>query len=240
MSVRRREPKVRLVKWPTQDWYSTTVGYRFIKATFHGPVKWAARVRFRGAQNVPMDGPVLLAVNHFTWADPVVLGVALKRPAFYLAKEELFRNRSMKWLLESLGQIKVERVVGSNDDALATAVGLLEQGLVVGVFPEGTRSRGGELKRGKTGVARIAAKSGAPVVPVALATADFWPKDSALPKLGRTVYINIGAPVRYDLKPEDADDREKMRGVTDDIMGRVKALLDEAAGAQKRGERWRA
>jgi 1-acyl-sn-glycerol-3-phosphate acyltransferase len=238
VSVRRREPKVRLVKWPTQDWYSTPVGYRLLKAAFGKPVGWAARIRSRGAQNVPMDGPVLLAVNHFTWADPVVLGVVLHRPAFYLAKEELFRNKPMGWFLETMGQIKVERVAGSNDDALATAVGLLSKGLVVGVFPEGTRSRGGELKRGKTGIARIAAKSGAPVVPVALATAGFWPKDSALPKLGRTVYINVGAPARYDLKPEDADDREKMRETTDDIMGRVKALLDEATEAQKRGEKW--
>lgn len=226
------------MKWPTQDWYYTPVGYRFIKTAFNGPVGWASRLRFKGSERVPASGPVILAVNHLTWADPVVLGVALKRPAFYLAKEALFRNKPMRWFLESMGQIKVERVAGSNDDALATAIGLLDKGLVVGVFPEGTRSRSGELKRGKTGVARIAAKSGAPVVPVALATSDFWPKGSALPKLGRTVYINIGTPVRYDLKPEDADDREKMRETTDDVMGRIKALLDEATAAQKRKEAW--
>lgn len=238
VSVRRRDPKVRLVRWPSEDWYYAAAGYRFIKATFHHPVRLAARVRMKGIEYVPKTGGAILAPNHLTWADPVVLGVALRRPAFYLAKEALFKNKTMKWFLETMGQIKVERVVGNNDDALGTAVGLLDQGLLLGVFPEGTRSRGGEVKRGKTGVARIAARSGAPVIPVALATSEFWPKDSTLPKFGKTVYVNIGAPVRYDLKPSDADDRDKMREVTDDIMDRVRALLDEAHAAQARGEKW--
>lgn len=239
MSTHRREPKVRLVRWATPDWYNTPVGYRFIKAGLEKPVEFVARIQHKGGENVPDSGAVILAPNHLTWADPVVLGVPLKRPAFYLAKEGLFRNAAMRWFLESMGQIKVERAVGGNDPAIETAVKLLDQGLIVGVFPEGTRSRDDFVKRGKTGVARIAARTGAPIVPVGLATYDFWPRNAKLPRLGRSVYVNIGKPVQYDLKPEDADDRDKMRDVTDDVMARVKGLLDEALAAQRANVKWR-
>jgi 1-acyl-sn-glycerol-3-phosphate acyltransferase len=239
MSLHRREPKLRLVRWPTQDWYNTPTGYRFIKAFFGGPVRFAARIQFKGVENIPKTGPVIVAPNHLTWADPIVLGVALHRPAFYLAKEGVFKNKAMAWFMETMGQIKVERAHGANDPAIDKAVELLDQGLVVGVFPEGTRSRGTTVRRGKTGVARIAAKSGAPIVPVALHTYDLWPREAPLPRLGRVpTYVNVGKPLRYDLKPADAEDRDKMREVTDDVLDHVRALLAECQRARDAHERW--
>jgi len=230
---------MRLVRWPTPDWYNTPAGYRFIKAGLGKPIELLARIQYKGENNIPDTGAVILAPNHLTWADPIVLGVALKRPAFYLAKEGLFRNPALGWFLDTMGQIKVERVTGGNDPAIETAASVAEQGLIIGVFPEGTRSRGDKVKRGKTGVARIAARTGAPVVPVGLATYDFWPRNAALPHLGRSVYVNIGKPVRFDLKPADEHDRDKMRAITDDVMARVKALLDEALAAQRANVKWR-
>jgi 1-acyl-sn-glycerol-3-phosphate acyltransferase len=233
LAVRKRSPRVRLKSWPTDDWYFTHVGYRFIKATFHHPVRWAAGLRVRGAENVPSSGPVLLAVNHLSYADPVLVGAAIHRPAFYLAKEGLFRHP-----VEALGQVKVNRSEGGNEGAVQTAVGLLAQGLVVGVFPEGTLSRPGQVKRGKTGVARIAARSGAPVVPIGIDATAFWPKGQRMPRLGARVYADVGAPMRLDLKPGDAEDRQKMRDATDDVMERVARLLQNAREARERGETW--
>lgn len=238
MAVRKRVPRVRLKRWPTEDWYFTHVGYRFIKATFGRPIAWATRLRVRGAGNVPSDGPVLLAVNHLSWADPVLVGAAIHRPAFYLAKEGVFRNPVAARFFRAMGQIKVDRAVGGNEGAVQTAVDLLSQGLVVGVFPEGTRSRPHQVRRGKTGIARIAALSGAPVVPIGIDTSDLWPKGRALPRLGAKVYVDVGAPMRLDLKPEDAGDRQRMRDATDEVMARVEALLRGAEQAKERGERW--
>jgi 1-acyl-sn-glycerol-3-phosphate acyltransferase len=239
MSLHRRDPKLRLVRWPTADWYQTPVGYRFIKATFGRPVELLARIHVKGAENVPASGGAILASNHLTWADPIVLGVALRRPAFYLAKEGVFKNPIASWFMETMGQIKVERAQGANDPALEKAVALLDQGLLLGIFPEGTRGRPGHVRRGRTGVARIHARTGAPILPVGIATYDLWPRHVPLPRLGgSTSYVDFGAPLRYDLKPEDEHDRAKMREVTDDVMAHVKALLDEALAAQKARAKW--
>lgn len=239
MAVRKRTPRLRLKRWPTDDWYFTHVGYRFIKATFNRPVRWAAGMNVRGSHHVPREGPVLLAVNHLSWADPVLVAASIDRPAFYLAKEGIFRNRVAARFFEALGQIKVNREAGGNEGAVQTAVNLLNQGLVVGVFPEGTRSRPGQVRRGKTGIARIAALSGAPVVPVGIDTSAFWPKHAKLPRFGAKVYVDVGEPIRLDLKPDQADDRARMRDATDEIMMRVETLLKNAMDAKERGEKWK-
>lgn len=238
MSVWRREPKVRLRTWPSEDWYYAHAGYRFIKGTFHTPVRWAARMNVRGGGNVPTTGGVLLAANHLSWADPIVLGASIDRPAFYLAKESVFRNKYAAQFFLALGQIKVNREGGGNEGAVQTSLDLLEKGLVVGVFPEGTRSRPGQVKRGKSGIARIAALSGAPVVPVGIDCGDFWPKGRTLPRWGRPVYVSVGRPMRPDLKPEDATDKQKMRDATDEVMHEVRALYQECVRAREAGERW--
>lgn len=237
MAVRKWERKLKLRRWPARDWDYTHPLYRFIKGTFQHPVSWATRLRARGAENVPHEGPVILAVNHLSWADPIALGAAIHRPAFYLAKEGVFRHPLTRWIVTATGQIKVDRTVGSNDGAVTTALGLLQEGLVVGVFPEGTRSRPGQVKRGKTGIARIAAASGAPVIPVGCETGHFWPRGTSMPHLGRSVYIDIGRPMTLDLRPEDVGDKTKMREATDEIMDQVRVLYTNAVKAREAG-RW--
>lgn len=239
MPLRTHERKLRLRAWPSRDWEYAPLGYRFIKTTFQHPVSAAARLNVKGREHCPLEGPLIVAANHFSWADPVLVSAALPRPTYYLAKERLFVNPVSRWFFESMGQIPVNRQAGGNEDALSASMQLLERGFAVGVFPEGTRSRYGELKRGKTGIARIAARSGAAVLPIALTSAEFWPKHAAVPKFGEPVYVNVGAPVRYDLKPEDAEDRQRMRDVTDDIMDRIRALLAEANEVRAKRETWR-
>jgi len=238
MAAWKRQRRLRVRRWPGEDWEYAHVFYRFLKTFVERPVIWASRLHVRGAHNVPKEGPVLLAANHLSWADPVVLSAAIHRPAFYLAKEGVFRHPLTRWIVTATGQIKVDRTVGGNDGAVSTALGLLGQGLVVGVFPEGTRSRPGQVKRGKTGIARIAAASGAIVVPVAIESGDFWPRGRSVPRLGRQVYINIGAPFHLDIKADDVADKKRMREATDEVMDRVRALYKEAVEAREAKERW--
>lgn len=238
MAAWKRQRRLKVRRWPSDDWEYAHVFYRFLKTFVQPGVFWASRLNVRGAHHLPREGPVLLAVNHLSWADPVVLGAAIHRPAFFLAKEGVFRHPLTRWIVTATGQIKVDRTIGGNEGAVATALELLGQGLVVGVFPEGTRSRPGQVKRGKTGIARIAASSGATIVPVGIDSGDFWPRGRAFPRLGRQVYVNVGAPFRLDIKADDVADKQRMREATDDVMDRVRALYHEAVEAREGGRRW--
>lgn len=239
MALRRYERKVKLRRWACEDWEFAHPLYRAIKTVAQAPVSWVSRLHVRGAENVPASGGLILAVNHLSWADPVLVGAAIPRPAFYLAKEGVFRNPIGRWFMTATGQIKVDRKVGGNETAIQTSLDLLDAGLVVGVFPEGTRSRPGEVKRGKTGIARIAALSGAPIVPVGCDTGAFWPRGKKLPQWGKPSYVQIGEPFHLDVKPSDAPDKEKMREATDEVMDRVRVLYKRAAAAREAGEAWR-
>lgn len=238
MALRRREPKLRLRRWATDDWYFAHPGHRATKTILHHPIHGLLRMQIRGSRHLPKEGGVLLAPNHLSWADPFAVGVALDRPTFYLAKEGVFRNWFTRPILTAFGQIKVDRRVGGNEAAINTAVDLLKQGVCVGVFPEGTRSRPGHVKRGKTGVARIAALSGAPVLPIGCDTGAFWGKDRKLPHLGARVYVDVGAPIDLKLRPADAEDKQLMREATDRVMDEVKRLYRGCVAAREARERW--
>jgi 1-acyl-sn-glycerol-3-phosphate acyltransferase len=120
-----------------------------------------------GREHIPNEGPVIVAANHRSFLDPFVIGTMARRPMYYVAKKELFRNRLQSWILSALGAFPIDR--GSGDkDAMATARELLERGECVLIFPEGTRVRPGPLGRPKRGVGRLALETGAPVVPVAV------------------------------------------------------------------------
>jgi 1-acyl-sn-glycerol-3-phosphate acyltransferase len=119
-----------------------------------------------GMENIPKSGPIIFASNHRSFLDPFVIALLIRRPMYYVAKKELFRNRLYAWFLNSLGAFPVDR--GAADaDMLATAKAILERGDPVLMFPEGTRTRPGALGRPKRGVGRLALETGAPVVPVA-------------------------------------------------------------------------
>ncbi|HZB75844.1 MAG TPA: lysophospholipid acyltransferase family protein [Solirubrobacteraceae bacterium] len=120
-----------------------------------------------GREHIPESGPVILCANHRSFLDPFVIGTCLRRPVYYVAKRELFRHRSLAWLLSALGAFPVTR--GAGDRAmLTTAKAILARGDVVVMFAEGTRVRPGALGRPKRGVGRLALETGAPVVPVAV------------------------------------------------------------------------
>jgi 1-acyl-sn-glycerol-3-phosphate acyltransferase len=143
------------------------------------PVYWITRVilqpflqiYFRlmrnGRQHIPASGGVLLAANHRSFLDPFLIGCCLRRPIFFVAKQELFEKRLMGWFLNCLGAFPIRRGE-SDEESMKTARALLERGEAVVIFPEGTRHRTGALREPRRGVGRMALESGAPVVPVAV------------------------------------------------------------------------
>jgi 1-acyl-sn-glycerol-3-phosphate acyltransferase len=125
------------------------------------------RVARIGREHVPGHGGVLLAPNHRSFLDPFVIGICVRRPAYFMAKQELFNKRWQAWLLNCLGAFPVRRGE-ADEETMTTARMLLERGEMVLVFPEGTRIRKGSLGKPKRGVGRLALETGAPVVPIAV------------------------------------------------------------------------
>lgn len=117
-----------------------------------------------GAENIPQDRPLVLASNHRSYADPVLLTMPMKLPVTYMAKEELFKNKLFGWFITKLGAFPVKRGTGDMQ-VIEDSVAILNSGRHLVIFPEGTRSKDGKVGKGKTGVALIAAKSGADVLP---------------------------------------------------------------------------
>jgi 1-acyl-sn-glycerol-3-phosphate acyltransferase len=189
-----------------------------------------------GLEHVPRTGPLILASNHLSFIDSVVIPAVTPRPVNFLAKSDYFEGRGIKgrfvkeWF-ETFGALPVDR--DDSKAALAsldTAMGVLSEGGAFGIYPEGTRSRDGRLYRGRTGVAQLALTTGAPIVPVGLLDTDrLQPVGSNRPRLVR-VTVKFGEPIdvrgRYDGVPPGKARRE----ITDDVMAAVQLLTgqDEA------------
>src|ERR671931_501189 len=141
--------------------------YWIVRAVLQPALQIYFRTSRMGRGNVPKTGGVLLAPNHRSFLDPFVIGTCVRRPIYFMAKQELFRNRLQAWFLNSLGAFPVRRGE-ADEESVATALALLERGEAVVIFPEGTRIRSGSLARPRRGVGRLALESGAPVVPIAL------------------------------------------------------------------------
>ena len=125
------------------------------------------RYRYTNKDNIPQSGAYIICSNHISYSDPLLLGIGQKREIRYMAKSELFRNRFFARLITGLGAFPVQR--GAHDNAVFdTADSILENGEVLGIFPEGTRSKTGELLRMRSGAALIAAQMQVPVVPACI------------------------------------------------------------------------
>lgn len=141
--------------------------YLLAKAILVPSFRLLLRLQGIGGEDMPRSGPLLLASNHRSFLDPLVIGVLMRRPIYYVAKRELFRRRWQAWLLGSLGAFPIDRGA-SDEEAMATAKQILLRGDCVLIFPEGTRVRPGPLGAPRRGVGRLALETGAPVMPVAV------------------------------------------------------------------------
>lgn len=203
--------------------------YWLLKLLILGPtLRLLFRPTITGAHHIPADGPVILASNHLAVADSIFLPLMVKRRITFVAKREYFtgtglRGRFNRWFYTGTGQVPIDRD-GSSEDALATAVQILDAGGVWGIYPEGSRSPDGRLHRGKTGAMRVAARSGAPVIPVAMHGTDVInPIGSRRWRLGR-VNITVGEAINVSNYCTAPDDRAGIRAATDAMMSNLQAL----------------
>lgn len=228
-----------LVTRRSPDWTRAPWGYRAIKDVFHYPVKWAMRIRATGWETFPRRGGVVVAPNHYSWADPIAVQAVLARPGYYLGKHSLFKGRIGGWFFPAMGMVPVDRASGGNEAALQAAVRIVEAGLVAGIFPEGTRSVHPDLLPFKTGAVRVALMTGAPIVPAACLTDRFWPKGKTLPRFGRRTFVAFGEPYVLGKDPELASDKDYCRKASDDLQTRVRSLLSQCELARAENRRWR-
>ncbi len=136
----------------------------FVRYVTMGVYKLFYNFHIEGVENIPLDRALVMASNHRSYADPVILTMPMKKPVTYMAKEELFKNKLFGWFIRKLGAFPVKRGTGDMQ-VIDDAVDILESGRHLVIFPEGTRSKDGKVGKGKTGVALIAARSGADVLP---------------------------------------------------------------------------
>ena len=193
-----------------------------------------ANVRIDGLEHVPRTGPVILAINHISNADAFVTGSwitpALRtRRIHWLGKQELFDWPVFGWVAARGGVHPVDRST-ADIEAYRLATRILEEGDVLLIFPEGTRSPDGSLQEAKDGLATLAMRTNAAIVPIGINGSDkVWPKGSKLPIPipRRTITVHIGSPFRVaDVVPAGVDRRAAKTIATTAIMGRIAALLD--------------
>jgi len=199
-------------------------------------VLWPAfRVLFRwhieGRDNVPPSGPAVIAANHQSFCDSLFLPLAMARRVTFLAKAEYFDSRQTAWFFKAIGQIPIQRQGGdASARALATAREVLDEGKLIALYPEGTRSTDGRVHRGRTGVARLALETGVPVVPVGISGTDaIQPRGSRWLRPFRPVRVSFGTPMRFESASlVDAEtgrtSTERLRSFTEELMREISAL----------------
>ncbi len=182
---------------------------------------------------IPREGPVIIAANHASNFDAVVLGAwltpALGRRIHWLGKKELFAWPVVGWAAGNSGVHPVDR--GAADaDAFRLAKRILDEGQVLFVFPEGTRSADGALQAARDGVAVLALRTGAAIVPIGISGSNgVWPRGQKVPHPGGRVTVRVGEAIRLaDVLPADIDRKTAKGLATDLIMRRIAALLPPA------------
>ncbi|WAA13774.1 lysophospholipid acyltransferase family protein [Fervidibacillus halotolerans] len=186
--------------------------YTFAKIVVKGIFKPIYRIEAIGVENIPKEGSVLLCANHISNLDPVALGITCPRPVIYMAKEELFRVPILKGIIKKLYAFPVKR--GKADrEALRKGLETLKSERILGIFPEGTRSKTGEIGKGLAGAGFFALKSDATVVPAAI-IGPYRPF--------RKVKVVYGKPI--DMKPLK-EKRASSNEAIELIMDHIKEIL---------------
>jgi 1-acyl-sn-glycerol-3-phosphate acyltransferase len=186
------------------------------------------RVRVEGLERIPMDGPLLVICNHASNADGMLLMAyvvpPMRRPMRWLGKEEALRWPVLGWGMRQNGVFGVRRGAGDLE-AFKLARSVLDDGGVLTIFPEGTRSPDGTLQAVKEGATVLAVRSAAPILPIAIeGSQSFWPKGKLLPRPGRRMTVRVGEPFTLTM-PKTADRHESLRLATIELMSHVAELL---------------
>jgi 1-acyl-sn-glycerol-3-phosphate acyltransferase len=185
------------------------------------------RPKVSGLRHVPSNGPVIIASNHLSFSDSIFMPLVVPRNVTFLAKSEYFTSPGLKGFIKkitfiALGQVPVDRSGGKRSEAaLLTGLKLLKDNHCIGIYPEGTRSPDGRLYKGRTGIARMAIESGAPIIPVAMFnTAEIQPTGQVVPKVRRVEMI-FGEPMYFT---GDSSDQAVLRAATNQLMEKIAEL----------------
>ena len=193
--------------------------YRFSQIVFRLLFYTVFRTRVYGRENIPKEGAVILAANHASNIDPPLMASLIERPVSYMAKIELFENPIFGAAIRRCHAFPVKR--GASDrGAIKAAVTVLKEGHMLGLFPEGTRSKTGELQKAEAGIALIASMTGAPIVPVAILNSHhIFANGGLLPQL-RIMY---GAPISFQ---GDRKSKEALDAFSAEIMAHIERMRD--------------
>ncbi len=197
--------------------------YRFCRCALHGLLRLFCRMKAVGIDRIPRSGGCIVVANHASYLDPPVLGAAVThRMVHYMARDSLFRPPIMKWVLDHLGVVPLNRDRG-DVGALRRALRILQDGGALGFFPEGTRSLTGRMQPAKAGVGFLVAKAGVPVIPARITgTFEAWPKGRRFrPHPVRVVY---GAPITPEEIAAFGTGGEAYERIAAHVMERISAV----------------
>lgn len=182
-----------------------------------------------GLENLPSTGPAIVCPNHVSFLDSAFTMIHVGRQISFVGKAEYMDSWKTRRLFPMLGMIPIDRSGGSrSESALAAAEEVLLRGELFGIFPEGTRSRDGMLYKGHTGAARLALRTGAPLVPVGIiGTREIQPPDTVIPKLRREVILRFGRPLDTARYLDRANDHLALRALTDELMFEIRELTGQ-------------
>ncbi len=201
------------------------MAYFILKNFVLGPILHVLfRPWIRGKRNIPKSGGAILASNHLSFSDSIFLPLKVSRPVTFLAKSDYFTGKGLKgaitrWFFKATGQLPIDRSGGkASEDSLNTGLGVLERGLLLGIYPEGTRSPDGKLYRGRTGIARMVLQARVPVVPVAMIDTEKVQRiGQTVPKI-RRVGVVMGDQLDFSRFAGMDGERAVLRAVTDRIV----------------------
>jgi 1-acyl-sn-glycerol-3-phosphate acyltransferase len=212
----------------------------FLKLIGRPVVRLLFSVEYHGVENVPLAGPVIIAGNHPSYLDPVLVALPVDRVIRFMGWDALFRVPILGWLIKQLGAFPVDIRRGKGEAAFLEARRVLDRGDALGIFPEGQRSERGPMGELRAGVARLAIETGAPIIPVTIAGAfRAWPKHKLLPKPAKII-VRFHRPIRLDAGAAEGrrHDREYHREVMNVVAASINRSLTPALRGVELWERW--
>ena len=197
-----------------------TIPYRIGRALTRVVSRFLFRVRVRGVEHIPPSGGFILACNHISYCDPPFVGSWSNRELYFLTKKELFDIPLFGLLLRSLNTIPLKRE-GIDRRAIELGIDAIKRGCGLVIFPEGTRSRSGELRAGRAGVGAIARAAGCPVVPAYVHGTNRLTRCLVR---NRRLSVTYGEPISADWVLSQSSDKSGFQAIADEVMARIRAL----------------
>lgn len=203
--------------------------YPVAKAILKPVFKFFWNMEIQGAENIPKSGHGILCPSHTAVIDSFFLPLAAGRRVTFVGKSEYLDDWKTKWLFPQMGMIPIDRTGGdAAERALSAAERVLNRGELFAIYPEGTRSRDGRLYKGHTGPARLAIRTGAPIVPVGIVgSAKIQPAGQSVPRPFRTVIIRFGRPIDPSRYTDRPNDHLAYRQLIDEVMFEIRELTGQ-------------